>query len=161
MVGKDLLKPDGSFIIVSYYCKGYEYNFDDQEIVQKAENNYNSIFEDKTNLLYKFDCKELQQGYPNYKFNEIYNFVQKIEQVQKTPTAVDQFINYIKTFSSYNTCLELNSQKEGYLDPAEQLRNQIEKDIQEYQAKNNSIQRPQQPIKIVNYFFLRLLRSLI
>ncbi|KAL4432120.1 hypothetical protein ABPG74_014374 [Tetrahymena malaccensis] len=161
MVGKDLLKHDGSFIIASYYCKGYEYNFDDQEICQRAENNYNTIFEDRTSLLYKFDCKELQQGYPNYKFNEIYQFVQKLDQAQKTPATVDQFINYIKTFSAYNTYVELNSQKEGYLDPAEQLRNQIEKDIQEYQTKNNLTQRPQQPVKIVNQFFLRLLRQLI
>ncbi|EAS03425.2 UbiE/COQ5 family methyltransferase (macronuclear) [Tetrahymena thermophila SB210] len=161
MVGKDLLKPDGSLIIASYYFKTYDYNFDNEEMSQRAASNYLSIFEEKTYPLYQFDCNELIQGYPNYRFNEIYKFVKKIEQIQKIPATVDQFINFIKTFSAYNTYVELNSQNEGYLDPAEQLRIQIEKDIEEYLTKNNLQQRPQQPLKIESYFHLRLLKQFI
>jgi len=128
---QNLLAPEGVVCILGSGRLESEYNVANAEFKTRVHQHIEK-FRSVTIPFWKAKIQSELNGFEDFDFSKYFKKVTRDSVVEVQEMSVEDLVGWSKTLSSYNVCLEECSGKEGFVDPAIVLREEIEKDLKEY-----------------------------
>ena len=156
-LNSDLLKQDGTVAICGYFCKGFYFNYtEDQNFSRSGLDHYSKFYNE---IKHCFDCDRdsLEIGHANFPFLKHYGEIQKFEEMKYSDLTIEEFVKYIKTYSAYNVYLQRYREKE---DPVALFERNVRKSLNNFTI-NKNIPLKEKPIRMIMPFFLLILKRMV
>jgi len=152
----NLLQSDGSLCVIGTFQRTFEYNVSDVEFRKKITERY-----EKYGAMMRPYNKgnpnknsATAKGYEYIDFSKYYKNVKNELIVESRPSKLDDIFGLVKTISTYNCYVKENANKPDFKDPADELRECIEKDLKEYSEKTGEKINECPIMSIITYQFI-------
>jgi len=135
-LNQHLLENQGTLCILGDQSSDCEYNVTDPDFRNKAQRHlvkFRATIRPYWKIKSQPDPNLLKHA--DVDFTKYYKNVIREECVQVQPLTLEDFLGHVRTYSSYNCCVAETSHEKDFVDPAELLREDFEKDMKEYFEK--------------------------
>jgi len=138
LIKEKLLEKGGSLAILSYPAPTFGLNSKDEELnkeILKAFQEYKDSTHSDSRSDPRLNLEALQNGYLNVPFNKYFDKVERDTEETNVPSSVEAVIGNLRSWTGYVQYVQKHGSEPGYIDPAEVLREKMEKVVEK--AKEN------------------------
>jgi len=152
-INNNILETGGRFCVLNYASPKVEYSVGDEEFRKKAQVHFDNYFATIKDS-FEYDLNSFFSGYDDIDFQKYYRSVEKFTMSERVKLTIDAFLGYHRTYSGFMTYFKNHENDEGFKDPLEVLRANLEKDLKEFGQQSGEV-IPEAKVVMTNEFFYK------